>query len=248
MSIRKILLKDDAGKPLSSLTLPFRAGELLSLPAGMAVDAYEEREILFPAEKQAIRLTSDPPTISLIGRLGKERVFGTTLPEEKATFVKWKLLCALQERQTTLGQVPKSPLTALEKEPAPLATEKEEPAPLLPSETADEQEAQPLATEGETPVTAQQMADERLAHAEKLLQNGEPFDLFTELMPNTRWAKIKEEEYEYLVGITEDAPPRVLYGIAGMLDYPPDADRVWTFFPTSENGEEGYYLTPAEEC
>ena len=237
MRLRKILLKDDTGKPLSSLTLPIRAGGTLSLPTGMEVDAYEEREILFPAETQMIRVTTEPTTLSLIGRLNGRRVFGTTLPEEKAAFAKWKLLCALQERQTPLEQVPKSPLPDIAEEAAPIQEERQ--APLSENE---EQRKAPLSQE-EAPDPQEQTPNERLARAEELLRNGEPFELFAELMPRSRWAKVKEEECEYLVGITEDDPPRVLYGIAGMLDYPPDEDRLWTFFPTSEDGEEGYYLT-----
>lgn len=244
MTQRKILLKDDAGNPLSSLTIPFRAGGVLSLPMGMEVDAYEEQEILFPIGR-TIRLVSEPPTFSLIGKLNGKRVFATTLPEGKAAFAKWKLLCALEERQNSLEKVPTSPLEKEEKRSPFIEPQEQDQAP-IPCPTPEEQE-DALPTQEGVEVPQEQTGNESLTRAEALLQSGEPFTLFAELMPGSRWAKIKEEEYEYLVGITGDTPPRVLYGIAGMLDYPPDEDRLWTFFPTGEDGEEGYYLTEAEK-
>ena len=91
-------------------------------------------------------------------------------------------------------------------------------------------------------------SDPLLEKARRLIEKGEPFPLFDELMPDSVWAKIEDEDCLFLIGIVkEEEGERVLYGIAGTRAYPPDEDRLWTFFPT-ENEEEGYYLTEAEVC
>ena len=246
MSVKKILLKDDAGRPLSSLTLPYRSGGTLTLPKELQVDAYEEGEIRFPKPNGEIRVVGDPPTLSLIGRWKGVRVFASTLPEEKANFAKWKLLSAVEEGQKALEILPKSPLEQPHQKPIPPAPQEEEThTPQEPITPQEDTELPPAPMQAEASFGEKAAPSSALSRAEALLQSGEAFDLFNDLMPGSRWAKIKEEEYEYLVGITGDTPPRVLYGIAGMLDYPPDEDRLWSFFPIDEEGEEGYYLTEA---
>ena len=95
-------------------------------------------------------------------------------------------------------------------------------------------------------IEEKEAATDPLARAKSRIAEGEPFDLFREVMPNAVWAKIEREECSFLVGILRDGEvERVLYGIAGRRAYPPDEDRLWSFFPT-ENEEEGYYLTEGD--
>lgn len=86
-----------------------------------------------------------------------------------------------------------------------------------------------------------------LERAEALIERGTSFTLFEQYMPGSRWAIVKEEA-EYLVGITTDEDgTHVLFGVPGARDYPPDEDRLWSFFPTGEDEEIGYFLTEATE-
>ena len=95
-------------------------------------------------------------------------------------------------------------------------------------------------------IEEKEAATDPLARAKSRIAEGEPFDLFREVMPNAVWAKVQREECSFLVGIHRDGDvERVLYGIAGRRAYPPDEDRLWSFFPI-ENDEEGYYLTEGD--
>ena len=66
-------------------------------------------------------------------------------------------------------------------------------------------------------------------------------------MPDSRWATVKEDDVEFLVGIREDdGKSRVLYGILGAQGCPPDEGALWTYFPLDE--ETGYFVTEAEDA
>ena len=86
-----------------------------------------------------------------------------------------------------------------------------------------------------------------LRRAEELLAKGSPFPLFRDLMPNARWAMIEGEEAPFLFGILDEKPPKFLLGIAGRRDLPPEEEGLWSFFPTDEEDETGYFLTEAKE-
>ena len=86
-----------------------------------------------------------------------------------------------------------------------------------------------------------------LARAERRIATGVPFPLFERLMPGSRWATVKEDDVEFLVGIREDdGKSRVLYGIPGAQGCPPDEGALWTYFPLDE--ETGYFVTEAEDA
>ena len=103
-----------------------------------------------------------------------------------------------------------------------------------------------LSEDPQKTIEEKEAATDPLARAKSRIAEGEPFDLFREVMPNAVWAKVQREECSFLVGILRDGDrERVLYGVAGTRAYPPDEDRLWSFFPT-ENEEEGYYLTEGD--
>ncbi len=85
-----------------------------------------------------------------------------------------------------------------------------------------------------------------LARAERRIAAGTPFPLFSGLMPDSRWAVVKEDDAEFLVGIREEnGKSRVLYGIPGTPGFPPDEGALWTYFPVDE--DVGYFVTEAED-
>lgn len=246
MPIRKILLKTLSGVPVTSLTLRTGLRPSLTFPPAFLVEACEcDGERLSLQEK--IPLPATLRDLSLLGKMDGVILFASTLPAEKAALARERLLLGGQPKEENL---PKSPLEIpLSEEESPRESalaEKENAGPTItpfsdaeqsPSQDADEpQEEAPLCSNTRA---------ERLVRILKKMENGEPFDLFRELMPTYRWAKIREEEGEYLLGVEEESdPPHVLFGVAGSRAYPPDEDRLWTFFPTE--GEEGYYLTEEE--
>jgi len=123
------------------------------------------------------------------------------------------------------------------------AAQVEMPAPSLPD--ADRQEE--LSKRFDIRELSEEMRPDPIARANALLKEGKPFTLFQDLMPGSRWAMIEKEEFHYLIGVTEEERPRLLYGIPGTLSCPPDEGTLWTFFPTEEGGEQGYYLTERKE-
>ena len=92
-----------------------------------------------------------------------------------------------------------------------------------------------------------QESEPSLTRAEGLLAQGTPFSLFEKLMPHSRWALVEEEGAAFLVGLEEEnGKKRVMYGVPGVRDLPPDEEVPWAFFPT-ENEETGYFVTDAEK-
>ena len=93
----------------------------------------------------------------------------------------------------------------------------------------------------------ERQSETSLTRAEGLLAQGTPFSLFEKLMPHSRWALVEEEGAAFLVGLEEEnGKKRVMYGVPGVRDLPPDEEVPWAFFPT-ENEETGYFVTDAEK-
>lgn len=248
MPIRKILLKDGAGAPCGAVTVTFGERGCAVLPQGFRLLAAESAGRFLSATGERLQLPHDASDLSLLGEYHGKSLFASTLSQEKATFARWRLMRSQEENSPLI--LPKSPLQEEDcqvKEstlPAEEVPEESSEENLLPKEDFDGNE-EDLSEKFSLVEIANELQESPLEKAERLLSTGEAFPLFEEMMPNSRWAKIKEEECEYLVGILEEeGASRVLYGIAGSRDYPPDEDRLWTFFPLDE--EDGYYLTEAE--
>lgn len=233
IGIKKIILKDDGGNAQSVLTLRLGGEPTISLPTGVRPIALETNgEILPASEGKLPPLPSEIRELSVLAENAEGRLFATTRKGEEGTLAKWSLIA-----RTTIGKpIAKVPATPLET-PTPEKTEKgaTESGEDL-AETQKPDEDAPSVKSEEDPI----------AKANRLIEEGEPFDLFRDLMPNSRWAKIENDECLCLVGIVRDGDTeRVLYGVAGAPGYPPDEEKLWTYFPTSE--EEGYFLTEYEQ-
>ena len=253
MRIRKVLLKDRSGTPVSSLTLRFGNPGIVEFPNGFTpIARLKDRETIFAGERDFF-LLSESEDFSVLGTLNGKRLFASTLTGEQAAFAKWRLEEAASAKNEE-ALLPKSPLEPfspkrdqakeIEEESSPSSEESSEPfqeenAPVLSSSQTGN-----APFTDEAPASPEEEKAQKLARALVQLEKGEHFSLFEETMPSSRWAKIKEEEGEYLIGVIEEEEgTRVLCGVAGVRDCPPDEDRLWTFFPV--DGEEGYYLTEA---
>lgn len=245
MSFRRILLKNASGIPAMSLTVS-DLRPCIDMPKGTTALLILTDEITAPTDQTHIPFPAGGD-ISLLARKEGELLFGSTLPSEKASFAKWRLLSALEE----WGKSPaKSPTESLEEkeeleinDPIDLDTTPKQEIAEEPTETVEEK-----ASLEESVATESEAAPNKTERAEALLQKGTPFTLFDSVMPGSRWAIIKEDAAEYLIGITaaEDGG-RILLGIPGARDFPPDEGRLWSFFPTEESEEMGYFLTEATE-
>ena len=237
MSVRKILAKNRSGEALAVLTLRLGAHSSIEFPREFVPRmALVSETVLTPSDGR-LSLPQDTRDVSVIGSLSGEEVFATTLSGEAASYAQWTLLQAVEARHSVPAEVPKSPLEEPVLPPVEEAT--------VPSVEEEPLEASPDLSErfdvvdilSETPV-------DPIEKARALMGKGAPFTLFDEILPHSRWAKIESEECAYLIGIDEDGDHvRLLYGIPGSRSYPPDEGRLWTFFPTDESEEEGYYLT-----
>ena len=218
MIYRKLLLKNDLGAPLASLTVRFDEGRA-ALPRGLSVTRWRagEQTREGPAE-HTLLLPSGTEDLTLVGVYRGESVFATSRPDGDELYLKWLLS-------------------------RPAETAREE-APPVREERADLAERCDLVVEeAENPP-----AETPYERVKRLVEEGDPFDRFTALMPAARWAIYRGEECPCLVGLREEeGVARVLYGVAGSRAYPPDEMTLWTFYPTSEDGEEGYFLTEGED-
>lgn len=245
MTMKKILLKNQKGTPVASLTLRLGANASVIYPSGFTPVAALSDEKLIPLSTQSdLVLPPQTTAFSLLGKLGSELAFATTLTGEQAAFARWRLLPLV--KQEGKGTFPlESPLEQEER-----GNEKKELGEGgSPSNGQEETKVSPtahpdLSERFELTPPEETVPLDRFARAEKMIEQGEPFSLFEEWMPNARWAMIQNEECPFLVGIVkDDAGKKVLYGVQGSRDFPPDDGTLWSFFPTSEDGNEGYYLT-----
>ena len=232
---RKLLLKDEYGVARAVLTVTFGEHPALRLPDGVkVVAALTNEKILLCPSGEAPALQKGTTDLSLVAEYAKTTLFATTLTGEAARLAKWRLTERARE-STNMQKVPTTPLTEV------LSEERIE------SETSEDETAEDPGTR--EPVDAlfpEAEKQDPVAKARRLIEEGEPFSLFENLMPNSKWAKIQNEECLCLVGIVkEDDRERVLYGIAGTPGFPPDEDKLWTYFPTGD--EEGYYLTEYDQ-
>ena len=242
MSFRRILLKKASGAPVASLTISSLRPRV-TMPEGITAILTLTDKISTPTDQSAIYFPAGGD-ISLLARKEGELLFGSTLPAEQAAYAKWRLLTALDERGKAPMEAPTESLGKSE------MGEIVEPMPETAIEMQESIEEKPIESEA---VTLEESAAEesittpsKLERAEALLSRGTPFTLFDSVMPGSRWATIKEDDAEYLIGIIGEGE-RILFGIPGAVDYPPDEGRLWSFFPTDESGEIGYYLTEAED-
>ena len=228
---RKLILKNDRGEVRGVLTVLLgEAAEAFSESNFRPIALLAEEEILPVTGEKLPPLPSNLRSLSLLGKNGEETLFATTLTGEAASMAKWRL-CKRNTETEQEGKVPTSPLEA---EPF-----REEVNP--PLKESEERTGNGFVT----PSEEQREDPDALSKARALLKKGEPFPLFDELMPGARFAKIESEECLCLIGIVaEGGKERVLYGVAGTINCPPDEDRLWTYFPT--NDEEGFYLTEGE--
>jgi len=253
-SIKKMILKDERGTARAVLTMRLGENNAISFPSGICPIALEiGGKMLFCKEGALPPLPQNLPDLSVLAEKEGERLFATTRIGEAATLAKWRLLEG--------AKVPKSPLANQgfgmrdSELRSPLCNEEpsaREPLSFDENALGQGKESSPADEKGPIPVDPSEKqksevnAKDPLARARRLIEEGEPFDLFCELMPQSRWAKIENEECLCLIGIVKDGDrERVLYGVAGTPGYPPDEDKLWTYFPTSE--EEGYYLTEYEQ-
>lgn len=228
IGIKKIILKDDGGNARAVLTL--RPGVAPSFPTGVRPIALEASgEILLAKEGHLPPLPSVISEISVLAECAEGRLFATTRAGDEGTLARWRLT-ERSKKEETPTKVPTAPL-------------KTSPPKEAETSIAEGSEVLTEKSEPEEPTAfAAKREEDRIAKARHLIEEGEPFDLFRDLMPNSRWAKIENEECLCLVGIVKDGETEhVLYGVAGTPGYPPDEDKLWTYFPTSE--EEGYYLS-----
>ncbi len=244
MPFRRILLKNRSGVPVASVTLTDRR-PIVTLPEGIAALLILSDEITLPASESTFAHPVGNKPFSLLARKDGELLFGSTLPEEAAAFAKWRLLTALEEKKRT----PLAPTESLEKRETDEVAEQAESAEDALRKSTEEI----LQSEQSSPLEESETSDgsgvpSKLERAEALLRKGTPFTLFDSVMPGSRWAIIKEDAAEYLIGITgEGEESRILFGVPGARDFPPDEGRLWSFFPSEESEEIGYFLTEAEE-
>ena len=228
-SIKKILLKDESGTARAAMTLRLGGKSTLAVPCGIRPIAYEaDGKVRVLESGELPPLPAGLSELSVLAERGGERLFATTRSGEDATLAKWRLNERIRSEKAS-EKVPTSPLErAHGAEQETDATEKEE----IEDVTNEEKSVPPLSAESENALTK----------AKRLLAENEPFELFNDLMPQSRWAKIETEECLCLIGIVTDGDEEhVLYGVAGTPGYPPDEDKLWTYFPTSD--EEGFYLS-----
>ena len=187
----------------------------------------------------------DGKDLSLLGEANGETLFGSTLPREEQSMMKWRLL-SLAEQPVALPTIPLEEIkteedTAREIE-SPQETETEEPEAIPPVEEKGDTDP----SFGVTELLTEPLEDP-IARAERLVEEGEPFLLFRDLMPGSKWAILDKEECLSIIGLLKEGEKtQVFYGVAGSRDYPPDDDRLWTFFPTEEEGDAGFFLTEGE--
>ena len=233
MYFQRILLKNDDGRPLSCLTVCGTPPKV-TLPKGAEAHAFYAGGIVLLHGEGSFLLPSNAKDLSVLGSIEGVPFFATTLPEKQGAYVKWLLLSALEKEAANKEDLPTNPLPPKE---VPAEDEGGKPK-------TEEEKKEPLPEE-ETP---EESAESALDRAEKLLQRGTPFPLFSDLMPSSRWALIDDENASYLVGIKEDEEGKhVFLGVPGARDFPPDKEMLWSFFPTEESGDVGYFLTEAEE-
>lgn len=243
MSFRRILLKNRSGVPVASVTLTDRR-PIVTLPDGITALLCLGEEI-YPPIDGVISLPAGDKPLSILAEKAGELLFGSTLNAQEAAFAKWRLLTALEEKKST----PLAPTESLEKRETDEVVEQAESA----EDALQKGTEEILQTEQSSPLEESETSDgsgvpSKLERAEALLRKGTPFTLFDSVMPGSRWAIIKEDAAEYLIGITgEGEESRILFGVPGARDFPPDEDRLWSFFPSEESEEMGYFLTEAEE-
>lgn len=240
MTYRKILLKSVDEKILCPVTAQ---GDppVLTLPAGVTAKALLVEEVIFPSENRTLSLPQGTTDFSLVAQMGENLLFASTLPKKDRQMAKWRLLNAVKQKESP-EKVPKTPL---EKEEASLEASVSEEAWQERVSAIAEQEIQEGQASEAPPAFEQEKEETVLERARRLIESGTPFPLLESMMPGSKWVLVPEEEAPYLVGIKEeDGVERVLYGVPGARDFPPDDDLLWSFFPVGEDGE-GYFLTEA---
>ena len=238
MSFRRIMLKNLRGEARGTISLSGQPTHV-TLPEGVTVLLCLTNEFFIPPRERKFPMPSGAQELSLIGEKAGEMLFATTLPPDKASFAKWRLLSDLRNQGAPREETPPEDAILPPEQTAFIAEKKAAPSITEPQSEIPKEEA--LSAEDEA---APLSADTPLIKAERLLERGTPFPLFESLMPNSRWAAIRDDDAEYLVGIKrDDDGEHILFGVPGMRDLPPDEDRLWTFFPTDEEQGVGYYLT-----
>ena len=235
MTLKRILLKNQAGEPIASARIGGNP-PCVDLPEGVTPLLFMTEDSVLTAESGVYLGESEEISILLRGDDGL--LFASTLSGSRATYAKWRLLEAMKERESALSASPlEAPTESLEEASVDAAAPARQPAP---------QEASPPAEEElpSVPEEEEIMPVSEPERWEALLEKGEPFHLFDSVMPGSRWSIIKEDAAEYLVGVTEDERGKhLLFGVPGARDFPPDEDRLWSFFPTEENEEIGWFLS-----
>ena len=234
MPFRRLLLKDAKGYPRAAITIDSRPPRVV-LPQGITALLCLTDEIFTPPNGCSFRLPEEGLSFSILCRRDEEILFASDLPPREASIAKWRLLSEQEKQGTPREEASSEDDIKQSLGEGVVAEEVREGAPReIPIEN-EREETEPVE---DTPADGA-----TLTRAKALLESGTPFPLFEHLMPSSRWAVIREDDTEYLIGIRSDEEgARVLFGIPGRRDLPPDDDRLWTFFPTDENEEVGYYL------
>ena len=258
MTVRKLLLKNENGAPVAALTLKSEGKRtFLALPQDIVLLAAMSEGKILEAEKDGVLLSfsAKESPLSLLAMRRTEILFATE--EKDAAYAKWKILSLQgenhEERRESAHEAP---------------TPKEEEPPILRSEAAPEEKtenAEPLEAEREEEnATSSEISEiseendlmeetletgktEAASPAGKareeihaLFEKGEPFPLFEEMIEGSHWVRLSDES---LLGrITVDGEERLLCGVAGRRGAAPNEADDWTFLPTEEEEEEGYYI------
>lgn len=262
MTVKKLLLKNENGAPIAVLTLKREERKtFLTLPQETTfLAAMASGRLLDRAEtKGGFALSCGDSPLSLLIKRGDETLFATE--ENDAAYAKWTML-SLQEK--TPQDERKSELTppTSEEEAPPVFrqeaaltgnTEAETPAGKIEDENGISSEASDIPEEktiseealSEGEIEAQGSDESEPDGLFALFEKGEPFTIFEEMIKGSRWVRLSEEK---LLGrITIDGEEKLLCGVAGRRGAAPDETHEWTFLPSEEDEEEGYYIRSATE-
>ncbi len=262
MTVKKLLWKNQNGAPVASLTLqregrktflalPREASFLAATAAGRSVEATEDNGRL--------SFSSGDAPLSLLIKRGNETLFATE--EKDAAYAKWTILSLQEKTRRDERKSELAPPTSEEEMPpvfqkeaaftenaeaeTPAAETEDESA--ISSEVSDIPEKKTISEEAlsEDEIEAQRSDEIEPDGLSALFEKGEPFPLFEEMIKGSRWVRLSEEE---LLGrITIDGEEKLLCGAAGRRGDAPDETHDWTFLPSEEDEEEGYYIRSVKE-
>ena len=215
MSVKRILLKNSAGTPVACATIHReKSTTRISLPDEMTLLALSVGGRVLDVQDDLSLLPEGALPLSLLVKRGEDTLFASE--SRDVLLEKWRLVTAVEEREKAKS----------------VARENDTGSSDISEETEFLPTADPLPDEASTedfPPTLEEPPENAL---ETLMQKGEPFPLFEEMIEGSRWVKLPENAA--LLGHLP-ADDVLLYGIPGKLGDAPN-DEEWTFLPTSPSG------------